>query len=1057
MGNADSVVRNVDKRTSRREHRAVFEAAVERFRAAPFNAPTPRTTAAFARGLRVCVRKRPLFPHERAQGEFDALTGFPGRIVVHDARMHADMRRMFMSHHDFAFDEVFDETANNEAVYARTAEVLAHNAVQGGRGTVMMYGQTGSGKTYTMTSLYQMASEDLFASSHKRNIHVLFVELLGDTCYDMLNGGAPCNLVTATDGAVHPYPCVEVSVESPSELMALIHMAGKLRATAATGVHDQSSRSHALCRVFVEQLPNQEDSIQCSTKETACAIEGSLTLVDLAGTEHRVDNAEHNAERQREGAKINASLAALKDCIRQSAAGAKFVAFRQNRLTQLLRGCFNSLEPHPTVVIATVSPSSKDTEHSLNTLRHACIMDGQGDGKARQSAHLVGGIARKEFLGEVDVTKIARDRNAARRAGKSPPADRSPEWGRPPPTHQTKQSNVVKRAALDRRCVNQLPAALAERLLQARRAFGTERQRQRLGHPSSHAGACVEEEDMPGVADVPPSYGPSSAESARDSAELSSTAGSPGGPVLASATCPQACPPPPRVPNSWESTATSSASHRRQAAPASMPPAQERNPKKVGGAHSPSPGDVHERPPLCTSAVSPRSQRSPRDGPSPQRHLSGAPSAIQPDGSCDTPRSARRALSPRGAQPPARVKGGSTTLAAASSSVSTSSVASPRLGSRRMQGRRTPPPERADGASSTEHETSLADAVSAERDKAVELFRNFWSEGRSAQVWRKNDLRLINTHVVPELFGPYTQIAWNHPNVALDELERLIAQNPELRHQLQASGPGDPSGARSRRPRGRQASQAERRPPVSAAWEEVENPFECRCGMCLRCLRRLRDSSKSPRALPDGMLPSHAQRPVSPSPSPPQPSSRQVKHEQEQEDALERQRLHQPAQNAWIEREERPCRPPQSPDEFGIARAHWQSQVEASSVPTTLDAWEERDQGQFHAWARGRGDDEQQDREIYTQDGLLETQVDGGGELCWRTNQRLSSTRPLGHLPPRSSFSREQSPAADVSAATHSPEEPHFAERECLAARAEADVRSWLAELQRAQSRDARF
>ena len=30
-----------------------------------------------------------------------------------------------------------------------------------------------------------------------------------------------------------------------------------------------------------------------------------------------------------------------------------------------------------TVVIVTVSPASKDTEHSLNSLRHACMMDGQ--------------------------------------------------------------------------------------------------------------------------------------------------------------------------------------------------------------------------------------------------------------------------------------------------------------------------------------------------------------------------------------------------------------------------------------------------------------------------------------------------------------------------------------------------------------------------------------------------------------------------------------------------------------------------------------------------------
>lgn len=376
-----------------------------------------------------------------------------------------------------------------------------------------------------------------------------------------------------------------------------------------------------------------------------------------------------------------------------------------------------------------------------------------------------------------------------------------------------------------------------------------------------------------------------------------------------------------------------------------------------------------------------------------------------------------------------------------------------------MTGRRTPPPERADAVSVSvaEHETSLADAVSAERDKAVELFRTFWSEGRSAQVWRKNDLRLINTHVVPELFGPYTQIAWNHPNVALDELERLIAQNPELRHQLQVSAPGDASGARSRRPRGRQASQAERRPAVSAGWEEVENPFECRCGMCLRCLRRLRDSSKSPRVHSDRVQPSRAQRPSSPSPSPPPPSSRQVQLEQDQEDALERHGLHHPAQNAWIEREERPCRPTQAPDDYGVARTHWQSQVEASSVPTqSFDAWEERDRGQFHAWRRRRDEDEQQDREIDLQDGVLETRVDGETEHYWRTSQRLSSTLPLGHLPPRSSLSREQSPAAHASAAAHIPEEPHFAKRECLAARAEADVRSWLAELQRAQIRESR-
>lgn len=55
------------------------------------------------------------------EGEFDVITCLPGRVVVHDARMHPDMRHTFMNHHDFAFDEAFSEKVGNEEVYARTA------------------------------------------------------------------------------------------------------------------------------------------------------------------------------------------------------------------------------------------------------------------------------------------------------------------------------------------------------------------------------------------------------------------------------------------------------------------------------------------------------------------------------------------------------------------------------------------------------------------------------------------------------------------------------------------------------------------------------------------------------------------------------------------------------------------------------------------------------------------------------------------------------------------------------------------------------------------------
>jgi len=52
--------------------------------------------------------------------------------------------------------------------------------------------------------------------------------------------------------------------------------------------------------------------------------------------------------------------------------------YRKSTLTKMLKASF-FLKSAKTVVIATVSPASKDTEHSLNTLRHACLMDGQYD------------------------------------------------------------------------------------------------------------------------------------------------------------------------------------------------------------------------------------------------------------------------------------------------------------------------------------------------------------------------------------------------------------------------------------------------------------------------------------------------------------------------------------------------------------------------------------------------------------------------------------------------------------------------------------------------------
>lgn len=59
---------------------------------------------------------------------------------------------------------------------------------------------------------------------------------------------------------------------------------------------------------------------------------GLLTLVDCAGSERKEDSNKHDVQRQKEGAEINTSLHALKECIR-------FKALQQSKIKKEIEGC----------------------------------------------------------------------------------------------------------------------------------------------------------------------------------------------------------------------------------------------------------------------------------------------------------------------------------------------------------------------------------------------------------------------------------------------------------------------------------------------------------------------------------------------------------------------------------------------------------------------------------------------------------------------------------------------------------------------------------------------
>lgn len=165
MGNSESSnpIRNLDKRTARREYREDFIRAITRYRQLHPPPPQSLTKASAGAGaggmvanwednsIKVFVRKRPIFSHEISHDEYDVITCYPSpanppHIVIHDCRMHTDMKRQFINHHEFQFDEIFDEKAENTLVYEKTAKPLINIACEGGFSTALVYGQTGSGK-----------------------------------------------------------------------------------------------------------------------------------------------------------------------------------------------------------------------------------------------------------------------------------------------------------------------------------------------------------------------------------------------------------------------------------------------------------------------------------------------------------------------------------------------------------------------------------------------------------------------------------------------------------------------------------------------------------------------------------------------------------------------------------------------------------------------------------------------------------------------------------------------------------------------------------------------
>ncbi|KAF6204579.1 hypothetical protein GE061_018739 [Apolygus lucorum] len=325
--------------------------------------------------IMVCVRKRPLNKKENSRKEIDVIS-IPRKdsIIVHEPRNKVDLTK-YLENQQFRFDYAFDETCSNELVYHFTAKPLVQTIFDGGMATCFAYGQTGSGKTHTMggtftgkqqdcnKGIYAMVAKDVFAylnvapyKSQKLIVTSSFFEIYSGKVFDLLADKAKLRVLEDGKQQVQVVGLTERVVSSVDEVLTLIAAGNLARTSGVTKANSNSSRSHAV--------------FQLTLRNASHRVHGKFSLIDLAGNERGADTMSADRLTRMEGAEINKSLLALKECIRALGRKGAHLPFRASKLTQVLRDSFIG-DNSRTCMIAMISPGMGSCEHSLNTLRYA--------------------------------------------------------------------------------------------------------------------------------------------------------------------------------------------------------------------------------------------------------------------------------------------------------------------------------------------------------------------------------------------------------------------------------------------------------------------------------------------------------------------------------------------------------------------------------------------------------------------------------------------------------------------------------------------------------------
>ena len=316
----------------------------------------------------------------------------------------------------FNFDYIANEESSQLDLFNNSAKIICDKVLEGYNGTIFVYGQTGAGKTYTLLGpnyslkllnlntnlnisindlsishssnsnlnsnnnidqninkeeekskgIIPQVLEYLFSQINKINnsnikLYCSFLEIYKENISDLLNpnqDSKSLSIIEQNDKIIVD-SLSKLSIQTIEEAINIIIKGNKLRHVAPTNMNKESSRSHAIFSIYLENkiIKDKKSKI----------INSVFHLIDLAGSE-RQKFSETTGERLKEAGMINKSLMQLSYVIQQLSDNVpqKRIHYRDSKLTYFLKDSLGGNSK--TCIIINISPSYDNYNETLSSL-----------------------------------------------------------------------------------------------------------------------------------------------------------------------------------------------------------------------------------------------------------------------------------------------------------------------------------------------------------------------------------------------------------------------------------------------------------------------------------------------------------------------------------------------------------------------------------------------------------------------------------------------------------------------------------------------------------------